>query len=51
MGILVDLYEYHSENFVDFHLEAGMVLGDLDLLDCVLSVVEHGDEDAALAVG
>jgi hypothetical protein len=51
MVILVDIYnKYHSENFVDLHLEAGRVLGDLDLLDCVLSFVEHRDEDVALAV-
>ena len=51
MVILVDIYnKYHSENFVDLHLEAGRVLGDLDLLDCVLSLVEHWDEDVALAV-
>ena len=51
MVILVDIYnKYHSENFVDLHLEAGRVLGDLDLLDCVLSFVEHWDEDVALTV-
>ena len=51
MVILVDIYnKYHSENFVDLHLEAGRVLGDLDLLDCVLSLVEHRDEDVALTV-
>lgn len=51
MVILVDIYnKYHSENFVDLHLEAGRVLGDLDLLDCVLSFVEHWDEYVALTV-
>ena len=51
MVILVDIYnKYHSENFVDLHLEAGRVLGNLDLLDCVLSFVEHWDEYVALTV-
>lgn len=51
MVTLVDIYnKYHSENFVDLHLEAGRVLGDLDLLDCVLSFVEHWDEYVALTV-
>ena len=51
MVILVDIHnKYHSENFVDFHLEIGMCLGDLYLLECVLSLVEHWDEDVALPV-
>ncbi len=49
MVILVDIYyKYHSENFVDFHLETIMVLGDLDLLYRVLPFIEHWNEDIAL---